>query len=69
MKITREDRNNALEALDRALNIALKTFYACPDEDAAMIWDVIKGIDALQEYIGKAEIVDAYTTKNSKEKI
>ena len=68
MKITREDRNNALKALDIALNVALKTFYAAPDEDAAFIWNAICRIDDLQEYIGKAEIIDAYITKNGKEK-
>ena len=60
MKITIEDRNNALNALDDAYCVAARVFQACSDEDAFIAWDVMRSIDELQQYIWKAEIVDKY---------
>lgn len=61
MKITREDRNDALKALGDAYCVAMRVFQVVPDEDAVIAWKVMHSIDELQHYIGNAELVDDYT--------
>lgn len=61
MKITIEDRNNALTALDNAYCVADRVFQCCPDRDTFIAWEVMRSIEDLQHYIEQAEIVNEYT--------
>ena len=61
MKITREDRNNALKALGNAYCVAMRVFQACPDEDALTAWTLMCNIEDMQQYISEAELVNGYS--------